>query len=138
MTPDHFRRWLPVYQWAAGACDATTGLLLMVAPAWTLSLMGVQHGPQPLAFASFIGAFVFSVGAAYLYAARLPRDVAHAPDWQTVWMLTALTRTVVALFLAWQMILGHLELAWISVALTDGALALLQWTGLRKGWLHFK
>ena len=138
MNNELLRRWLPVYQWLAGSCDTATGLLLMVAPGWTLACMGMQHPPQPIEFAGFIGAFVFSVGAACLYAARLPMDAGNAPRWQTVWLLTALTRTMVAAFLAWRMATGQLELAWITVALTDGALALFQWTGLWQGWLRFK
>ena len=114
-----------------------TGLLLMIAPAWTLAQMGVRHAPEPVAFGGFIGAFVFSVGAAYLYSASLPLNAANARSWQTVWVLTALSRTAVASFLTWQMAAGRMELAWSTVALTDGILALFQWLGLRKGWLRF-
>ena len=31
------RRWLILYQYVAGLCDTGTGLLLIVAPAWTLT-----------------------------------------------------------------------------------------------------
>jgi hypothetical protein len=138
MNNAHPFRWLPLYQWLAGSCDTATGLLLMFAPGWTLALMGVRHAPQPVEFAAYIGAFVLSVGIAYFYAAWLPMDAANAPRWQTVWLLTALSRTLVAGFLTWHMIAGRMEMAWISVALTDGALALFQWVGLSKGWLRFK
>jgi hypothetical protein len=30
-----------------------------------------------------------------------------------------------------------METAWLTVALTDGALAAVQWIGLRNGWLKF-
>ncbi|MDB6022202.1 MAG: hypothetical protein JWQ04_2059 [Pedosphaera sp.] len=131
-------RWLLVYQCLAGLCDVTTGVLLVFAPGWTLTLMGVRHIPQPVDFASFIGAFVLSVGVAYLYAACLPMNAANAPRWQTVWWLTALSRTSVAGFLAWKILTGHLESAWLTVALTDGLVAVFQWIGLRAGWLCFK
>lgn len=131
-------RWLPAYQWLAGLCDTTTGVLLVFVPAWTLRLMGAQVLPQPVAFASFVGAFVLSVGLAYFYAARLPLTSANAARWRTVWFLTALTRTLVAVFLASQIVIGRMEHAWLTVALTDGALAAFQWTGLSRGWLNFK
>ena len=136
-SPDPFR-WLPAYQWLAGLCDTATGLLLVFAPAWTLKLMAVQMPPQPMAFASFVGAFVLSVGLAYFYAARLPLTLANASRWQAVWFLTALTRTLVAVFLTSQIIIGRMEHAWLAVAFTDGALAAFQWTGLSLGWLNFK
>jgi hypothetical protein len=130
--------WLPVYQWLAGLGDATTGVLLVFAPSWTLSLMGVRHPPEPVEFVSFIGVFVLSVGVACLFAARLPRNAANAPRWQTVWWLTALSRTLVAGFLVWKIVGSRMETAWLTVALTDGVLAIFQWIGLCAGWLYFK
>jgi len=131
-------RWLPAYQWLAGSCDTATGALLVFAPAWTLKLMGVQQLPQPVEFASFVGVFVLGVGLAYWYAARLPLNFKSAPRWQTVWALTALIRFLVAGFLTWQISFGRMEKAWITVAATDGALAVFQWTGLKCGWLDFQ
>jgi hypothetical protein len=87
---------------------------------------------------SFVGAFVLSVGLAYLCAARWPMNSRFAPRWQTVWLLTALSRSLVAIFLTWQIIAGKMETAWLTVALTDGALATVQWIGLKRGWLNFK
>lgn len=131
-------RWLPIFQWLAGACDMITGVLLVFAPAWTLKLIGVQQLPQPVEFASFVGVFVLGVGLAYLYAARLPLNLEATPRWQTVWVLTALIRTLVAGFLTWQIFAGQMEKSWLIVAATDGALALFQWLGLKRGWLEFK
>ena len=131
-------RWLIPYQWLAGTCDFTTGILLMFAPAWTLALMGIHHPPEPVGFAAFIGAFVAAVGAAYFYGATLPMNSTNAPHWQTIWLLTALSRSMVALLLGWQVLSGKMEPAWLSVVATDGLLAALQWTGLYKGWLRFK
>lgn len=138
MKPFSRSSWLPAYQWLAGLCDATTGVLLVVAPGWTLALMGVKEMPVPLEFASFIGVFVLSVGWACLHAAGLPRNAANAPRWQTVWWVTALTRTLVAVFLLAKILTGHMEIAWLTVAVTDGALAIFQWHGLRANWLDFK
>ena len=137
MSQDRFKLFLLLYQLLAGSGDAATGLLLIVAPAWTLALMGVTHGSFTPAATSFVGTFVLSVGLAYLYVLRLPMNPAYAPRWQTVWLLTALTRTLVAGFLAWKIIAGQMESAWLTVAFTDGALAVVQWTGLAKGWLQF-
>ena len=131
-------RWLPYYQWLAGLCDVTTGALLIIVPGWTLKLMGVQHAPQPIGFAAFIGVFVLSVGLAYWYAAGCPPNSLNAPRWQAVWWLTAMSRSLVAAFLGWKILTGSMELAWLSVAVTDGVLATFQWIGLRAGWLCFQ
>jgi hypothetical protein len=131
-------RWLPVFQWLAGSCDTVTGVLLVFAPAWTLQLMGVQRLPQPVEFASFVGVFVLGVGLAYLSIALLPLNAKTAPRWQTVWNLTALIRFLVAGFLTWQILAGRMEKVWLAVAVTDGALAIFQWIGLRRGWLDCK
>jgi len=138
MKPNRLTWWLPYYQWLAGLCDVTTGALLVFAPGYTLKLMGVQQSPQPVEFAGFIGIFVLSVGVAYWYVARLPMNAAQAPRWQTVWGLTAVSRSLVAGFLAWKIFAGRMEMAWVTVALTDGVLAAFQWIGLCKGWLCFK
>jgi hypothetical protein len=133
----NFKFLLLAYQIPAGLCDATTGLLLIFAPAWTLALMGVKHSSFPPAAGSFVGTFVLSVGLSYLYAAKLPMNAANAPRWQTVWILTALIRSLVAAFLFWQIARHQMETAWRTVALTDGALAAVQWVGLGNGWLKF-
>lgn len=130
------RRWLILYQYAAGLCDTGTGLVLVAAPAWTLGLMGLSIIPQPVAFVRYIGVFVFSVGLTYLWAALRWPHTEHAHiGWATQWKITALIRTLVALFVVWQVTTGEIENKWITVALSDGAFALIQWTGLAKGWL---
>jgi hypothetical protein len=129
--------WLLYYQWLAGLCDTLTGLLLMLAPAWTLSRMGIVQGRQSAELVGFIGAFVCSVGIGYLHAARLPMTAANAPRWETVWFLTAIARSLVAAFVATQIFFGRMEGAWITVVLTDAGLALFQWLGLWRGWLRF-
>lgn len=130
-------RWLLPYQYLAGFSDASTGLLLVFAPQWTLALMGIRRPPQPIAYASFIGFFVFAVGATYLLATRIPLNAANTPRWQTVWAVTALIRSSVAVFLLGEILAGRMEAAWLAVAIFDGTLALVQWIGLSRGWLNF-
>jgi len=130
------RRWLILYQYAAGLCDASTGLLLIAAPAWTLGLMGLTIIPQPIAFVRYIGVFVLSLGLTYLWAAiHWPLTERAHVAWSTQWKITALIRTLVALFVVWQVANAAMEVRWMSVALTDAVFALIQWTGLAKGWL---
>jgi hypothetical protein len=130
------RLWLLPYQWVAGLCDTSTGLLLIAAPAWTLHLMGLSVIPQPVAFVRYIGVFVLSVGLTYLWAAvKWPLSPRDNIAWSTQWKITALIRTLVALFILWQVATAAIESRWITVAFSDGAFAIIQWIGLRKGWL---
>jgi hypothetical protein len=138
MTKHPSSLWLLTYQYLAGLGDTSTGWLLVFEPQWTLTLMGVHRIPQPIEFASFVGVFVLGVGVTYLYATRLPLIAANAPRWQTVWAVTALIRTSVAVFLLGEILAGRMEPAWLTVAITDGALALIQWIGLGMGWLNFE
>jgi hypothetical protein len=131
------RHWLILYQYLAGLCDTATGLLLIAAPAWTLGIMGLTVIPQPVAFVRYIGVFVLSVGLSYLWAAlRWPLSSHAHIGWTTQWKLTALIRTLVALFIVWQVATTAIEIKWISVAFSDGIFAIIQWIGLRKGWLE--
>ena len=98
MTKQRALFWILTYQYLAGLSDTTTGWLLVLEPQWTLTLMGVRRIPQPIEFASFVGVFVLGVGVTYLYATRLPLVAANTARWQTIWALTALIRTLVALF----------------------------------------
>ncbi len=132
------QRLLKLYQLLAGLCDASTGLLLILAPAWTLHLMGVDAPPQPLAFASFVGAFVLSVGLSYFFVLGSgPRSPNSTSSWKAQWQVTALVRTSVALVLFSEIASGRMEQAWIAVAVTDGLLAAIQWIGLLRGWLNY-
>jgi len=131
-------RWLPLYQWVAGLCDAGTGVLLVFAPAWTFRLMGLAILPQPVAFVRFVGVFVLCVGLSYLGAvAAWPRVPRYEGQWRAQWSITALIRTAVALLLIWQIAAGAMESGWIGVVLTDAAFAIIQWVGLSRGWLRF-
>lgn len=129
------RRLLLSYQLLIGLSDTLTGLLLILAPALTVRLMRLHVPDDSLPFLSWIGAFVLSVGVACLYGAFLVTRLAFASKLQVVWILTAITRGFVAVFVTAKMMTGTLEPGWSTVAVTDGALALLQAIGLSKGWL---
>ena len=130
------RRLLLAYQLLTGLSDTSTGLLLLFAPALTLSLMRVHVPHVALPFLAYIGAFVLSTGLACFYGALLLSRPPAAPRLETVWLLTAITRGLVALFLIAKISTGTLEPGWITVAITDGTFALLQSIGLARGWLR--
>jgi hypothetical protein len=135
MTASLYRR-LMLYQYLAGLSDTGAGVLLITAPAFTLGLMGLTVIPEPVAFVRFIGVFVFSVGLTYLWAAlRWPLTSRTHIAWSTQWMITALIRSLVALFVLGQVASGAIELRWLTVAFSDGLFAVIQIVGLRKGWL---
>ena len=56
---------------------------------------------------------------------------------EAIWLLTAITRASVAIFVVAQILARGLEAGWIAVALFDGACTLIQAIGLRKGWLAY-
>ena len=130
------RRYLLGYQLLTGLSDTSTGLLLIIAPSATVHLMRLHPPLDSLPFLSFVGVFVLSVGLACLYGARLLRTrPVLIQKLEAVWLLTAITRGLVALFVVAKILSGSLEIGWITVALTDGAFALLQAIGLARGWL---
>jgi hypothetical protein len=129
------RRILLAYQLLTGLSDATTGLLLIFAPALTLRLMRLHEISGALPFLSFAGAFVLSVGIACLYGAFLATRADFVAKLEVVWLLTAITRALVAVFIVSKIASGSFEVRWATVAVSDGALALIQWIGLWKGWL---
>jgi hypothetical protein len=124
------------YQLLIGLSDTLTGTLLIIAPALTLGLMQLHVAANALPFISFVGAFVLSVGLACLYGAWLTYSKASATKIEVVWLLTAITRGSVAIFVVAQVLSGALEAGWLTVAVTDGACVLIQAVGLRKGWLR--
>jgi hypothetical protein len=129
------RRILLAYQLLTGLSDGSTGVLLIFAPAVALRVMHLQVSPSALPFLSYIGAFVLSVGAACFYGAFLVTRADFAPKLEVVWLLTAITRGLVAVFVISKIVSGTLEAGWMTVAVSDGALALLQAIGLSQGWL---
>lgn len=129
------RRILLGYQLIIGLSDALTGALLMVVPALTLRMIRLQAPVDALPYLSFIGAFVFSVGVACLYGAFLIVSRCNKAKLEVVWLLTALTRASVAIFITGQVLAGTLEAGWLTVAVADGLCAVIQIIGLRQRWL---
>ncbi len=129
------RSILLIYQLLAGASDTATGALLLVAPALTLHLMRLHTPDDAMVYVSFIGAFVFAVGLAYLYGAFLAAFNGCRRRLEMIWLLTAFTRASVAVFVIFQVLSSRLETGWLTVASADGALVLIQAVGLRRGWL---
>jgi hypothetical protein len=124
-----------VYQLLTGISDTSTGALLQIAPGLTLRLMGLRAPSDALAYLSFIGAFVFSVGLSCLYGAYLAYQGRHKPQLEIIWLLTAFARASVAIFVIGQVLVGRLEAGWLTVTVVDSACVLVQAIGLRKGWL---
>jgi hypothetical protein len=54
---------------------------------------------------------------------------------EVIWLLTAITRASVAIFVITRIIGQKLEVGWLTVAITDSICVLIQTIGLRKGWL---
>ena len=129
------RQWLNIYQYLAGLCDAGTGLLVIGFPGFTLGLMGLTLVSIP--FTRFIGVFVFSVGLSYLWTVtRWPLNEHTVPVWLTQWKITALIRSLVAMFLLWQVAAHAMESRWMTVALIDGLFAAIQIIGIEQGWIE--
>ena len=128
------RAWLLAYQLLTGLSDAFTGLLLIFAPALTLHLMHVPAVTATLPYLSYIGVFVLSTGSACLYGGLLYRTTEIA-RLETVWLLTAISRGLVAVFVAVQVATGAFDSGWSTVAVTDGLFAILQIIGLSRRWL---
>ncbi len=130
------RSFLLVYQLLTGLSDTSTGLLLIAAPALTLRLMKLHAAAATLPFLSYIGVFVLSVGLACLYGGWLAVEGGPAERLEVVWLLTAITRGLIAVFLVVKVASATLEPGWSTVAFTDGAFAIFQFLGLTRGWLH--
>jgi hypothetical protein len=123
------------YQSLTGLSDTLTGALLIAAPAFTLGLMRLDVPADALPYLSFIGAFVFSVGLACLYGALLIVRRKEPAKLGVVWLLTAITRASIAIFVVSQIAAHTLEAGWICVAIADGGCVAFQAIGLRKGWV---
>ena len=130
------RSLLIVYQFLTGLSDTATGLLLIAAPEATLQLMKLHATADTLPFLSYIGVFVLSVGLACFYGGLLALKHASPDKLEVVWLLTAITRGLVAVFVVVKVASGTLEPGWSTVAFTDGVLALIQCVGLATGWLR--
>ena len=128
------RSVLLAYQLLTGISDTCTGALLIIAPSLTLGLMHVDVPAYSLIYVSYIGSFVLAVGLCCLYGARLVIRRDPRRQLATVWLLTALIRLSVAVFVAVQISTGSLAPRWVSVAGFDGLCFLIQAVGLKKNW----
>jgi hypothetical protein len=127
MTKSNF---LKIWSVMVGAMDALTGLLLILAPASVLRVLRIEApSPDAMVFLSWIGVFVMAVGLSYGLALGK-----HRGRGETVWMFTALVRTLVAVFLVIQITRETMAPAWLAVALSDGLVAMVQMVVVRKGW----
>ncbi len=127
--------YLLAYQLIAGVSDASTGALLIAAPVFTIRMMGLSVPSDATPFLSFIGAFVLAVGISYLYGALLIHRTGGVPRLEAVWLLTAIIRSSVAIFVLAAVLNGTLAAGWLAIALFDGICVCIQARGLRRGWL---
>jgi len=130
------RNALIAYQLFTGFSDLGTGVFLCIAPLFTLRLLGLHLPRESAPLVAYIGAFVLSTGLACLYGVQplINRDAAERME--TVWLLTALTRSAVAVYIAKGILTGDLEAGWAIVAAFDGICTVIQAAGLRLGWLR--
>lgn len=124
--------WLRTYALVVGAMDTVTGILLIAAPVLTLRLMLIGEQPAEPVWLRFVGAFVTGVGLIYLYpfaatAGRRAVLLAAALEF------TAIVRGAVGLVVAASVLRGALPAAWLTVAVTDLALAIFQIALVRRG-----
>jgi hypothetical protein len=122
-----------LYQLFSALSDAGTGIALLAAPALTLHMMGTAAPTDAMPYLRYIGAFVLSTGLACGIGAWAVR-YRDSSALSTIWLLTAVTRTLVALCVTGEIAAGSLDPHWSTVAVFDGALALLQFLALAKGW----
>ncbi|HET7537531.1 MAG TPA: hypothetical protein VFJ90_13820 [Candidatus Didemnitutus sp.] len=130
MKPDKLEQLAQWYVLAAGALDFSTGLGLVWAPPPVLALMRVtEPETEALIYLRWVGAFVAAVGFVYLWAYyRAERALLRAMLELTIWF-----RLAAGGFAAWAIATGHLPRGWLSVPLTDAALAVVQIWLLRRG-----
>jgi len=127
--------YLLAYQLIAGVSDASTGALLIAAPVFTVRMMGLSVPRDATPFLSFIGAFVLAVGISYLYGALLIHRTGGVSRLEAVWLLTAIFRSSVAIFILAAVLNGTLPAGWLTIAVFDGICVFIQASGLRRGWL---
>jgi len=120
------------FQLIAGASDTATGALLLIAPAFTLRMMGVHRVVAEPIFISFIGVFVFSIGVSYLLFLVPPRTQAQISAVRAAWLITATIRLCVAFFVAAAYFAGRLEAAWLAITVFDFSVAVFQLAARQK------
>ncbi|HMO03803.1 MAG TPA: hypothetical protein PKC67_03065 [Kiritimatiellia bacterium] len=112
-----------IYLVLAGCCDTISGVMLMAAPVWTLSVMGVASTLVEPVYMQWIGAFVFSVGLSY-FTPFLVRD--RRAMVRGLLVTTLIVRVVIASFSGWSILRGALDPTWMSVPMSDAAMAAIQ------------
>jgi len=116
----------------AGGGDLATGVLLIAAPREVLKLL---HLPamHDLVLMRFIGCFVGTVGLSYFAGLAAWAWTGSSVRLRVVWELTILFRVIVGGFVATEVALGQLPMAWVMVPVTDWGWAALQAVLLRLG-----
>lgn len=128
------RSLLLAYQWVTGLSDTMTGVLLCIAPELALRLMGLHGSSEMGPYVAFIGSFIFSIGLAGLYGVVLFQYQSFE-RLEVVWLLTAFSRSAVAIYILKAILAGTLEPGWVCVAAFDGLCVVVQAIGLRRHWL---
>lgn len=114
---------------SVGGMDAVTGLLLVLQPRTVLRLLDITPpAPEAMVFVSWIGVFVMAMGVSYGLA------LGWRERGETVWLVTALVRLMVAGFLLVRILDGSLQANWLIVAGADATVAVTQLLLLRVGW----
>ena len=116
---------ITLFHYGTGFMDALTGLCLLFAPAWTLSMMKVAPRPDAPHLVSYIGVFVFAVGCSHFLAGKFPTNEVSCERWKTLWKVSSLVRFSVAAFVLSSVISGAFEPAWLAVTATDFTVALI-------------
>ncbi len=127
------RRAVALISLIAGGGDFVAGLLLALAPAKALVLMGAPM-MKDLVLIQFVGVFVACVGASYLLGLLSWLWTGSWARLRTVWELTILFRIAAGTFVALQIAKGNFLWAWASVPATDWTWALVQAVLLRLGF----
>ena len=123
------RKFIMFWSAAVGSMDVLTGAALVVSPVLVLHILGIAPpSPDALVYLRWVGVFVGGVGLSY---AMVFGDRRRG---MAVWMVTALLRTLVAVFVISQIDAGLLAPAWLLVALTDAVVAVVQMVVVRTGW----
>lgn len=130
------RRLLLAYQIIVASADTFTGAGLMLAPAFTLRLMGVNLAPTEDIWIGYIGSFVFGVGLLCTCGALILLRQGKRAHMEMLWLATAILRISVALYVTLQLLSAQLTLPWLQVAVFDATCAAVQLIGLRRRWLN--
>lgn len=117
---------------AACASDASTGLLLVVAPGAVLGLLRLPVPDDPV-FVRWLGVFVLAVGLAYAWPFLWRDPRARTARLVAAFELTALVRFAVAAFLAVAVGSGALAPGGLGIAAFDAAVAAAQVALLARG-----